>query len=99
MEKMKPFKLPSLVSKAKVATQQPEQCEQPPAKKRRITGETSENDIIEHGPVSSSLPRKATPPDKYQLPARKPLLSVPANTLPPSSRTSNGPEGYYAALW
>lgn len=96
---MKPFKLPSLVGKVQVATQQPELCGQPPAKKRRVTRETPGCDIEEECPVPSSLSRKSTPTEKFQLPARKPLLSVPANSLPQSSQTSNGPEGYYAALW
>lgn len=98
MKPFKPFKAPSLVDKTKVATRPTEQRGEPVLKKRRID-QDSENDIETVHATATNTFKRTTPPEKFQLPARKPLLSVPSNSLTPSLQTSDGPEGYYAALW
>jgi hypothetical protein len=97
---MKPFKPPTIVGRPPVNSQPPTYPAGPPLKRRKLSQEHDDNaEVIA---AAANVLKKPPPPKKFQPPPpRKPLEPVqnPNSSLPSSSQTETGVEGYYTVLW
>lgn len=98
---MKPFKPPTLLNRPTLPVQHPALSSEPPAKKRRISHDTDDNDADVIAAAANALKQQSNPIRTFQATARKPLLVVknPSSSPIVDSNASVGNEGYYAVLW
>ena len=100
-EVMKPFKPPTLVNRQPLHGSQSRPSGEPPAKKRRISGNNSTDDKVEVITAAANILKNPKPVRKFQSPApRRPLNPVQnAGISSQSSASDNGAEGFYNVLW
>lgn len=98
VDDMKPFKPPTFQRRPPPEPQTGDISFGPPAKKRRISQDTEDNDP-EATAASAKILKHKAPFKSFQVPMRKPLDLVSSNSLPPSSPGQSTPEGYYTVLW
>ena len=99
---MKPFKAPTVVRRTPSNTQQAVAPAEPPAKKRRISHETEEDDKVESIAAAANILKQSKPTPKFVTPPlRKPLSGVqnPSSSLSSGSKEKQEGEGYYTVLW
>lgn len=98
---MKPFKVPSLVSKTNAPLREDVSTLEPPAKKRRISIELEDDDPETNTPAAADVLKREKPLRKFQAPVRKPLDVVQNvnGSSPTHSDTTSSYEGYYTVLW
>lgn len=97
---MKPFKPLTFVRRPNASSEQREPALEPPAKKRRISDETTEERIASVKSAANAL-KTPHPPKLFQAPVRKPLEIVqnPNGSYPTAPLAHTEPTKYYNVLW